>query len=129
VSSPVYSVRIIHRSGGPGVHAYTVPASKRLVIKGLSYSWQDTTGGQLWLRVANIYVFVRNLPGSTGGDYLDYRAVAYAGERVETSTVGQFVQAHVSGYLFNDPPGSVVRQTDVPFVGEQPSGPLYPEAS
>jgi hypothetical protein len=100
-----YSERfcLVHRPGTPLV-TYTVPAGRRAIVKGMSYSAYLATSPVIWLAIADHYIFAASPPGSTFGGALELFQVVYAGERITmeaTATAGD-VWGSCSGYLLTD---------------------------
>lgn len=110
----VYSTRFILAYGAGVASEYVVPAGKRAVVKMLDAVELQGGAGNIYVKLAGIYVFGWPFTGAIQTVHQPMYCVAYAGEIVRLEIAQPItVGCAVTGYLFDDPGGRSPGRTPV----------------
>lgn len=103
---PVYSTRFIAASGADVTRTYTVPSGYRAVITSQVFSNSSTTAAYATVFVANVVLYRHDFQASVGSAAVQLRAVVYGNEQIAVYTSTSGIRAVLSGYLFQETPGT-----------------------
>lgn len=105
MSYPIYSTRFMQAFGDGVETTYTVPAGRRAVLRHLVARNDNGTAAFVWLRLANVWIYLHAFPVGITSVSVPLMAVAYGGEKVVLYTKTAQTAASLSGYLFSEVAG------------------------
>lgn len=125
---PVYSETFTRTAAAGGWTSYTVPAGHRAVVKSASFINGSAAAGEYACRVGGIMVVYGQFPASFVGVVVNFMAVAYAGQKVETLAAAAGVHQTSSGFLFRDSAVAGDRELEEGWTEWTPGDPWEDEA-
>jgi hypothetical protein len=100
---PVYSETFLRVADKDVNHIYTTPAGYRAVVTSAVAVQFGNVAGTAYVKVGGVYVMAYRFPAASPATYyVQLRAVAYAGQKVEALSANELGHITVSGYLFRE---------------------------